>query len=233
VVIGLALLLGWMVGRAGWEMALSSAKTKAEPIQAEVSRASETPPNNAPVIPAPSRHEKKDAGSSEARAVGPTNPKQAEAPPKKPEDSAAVPPGGLVVSQNGKVIFEMLPGKSKGKQSQSAGATEPSAVAGGGEGKPVSLSPDAANAYLLQRVEPQYPEEAKQQHIQGSVVLNAVVGADGTVRGLNPISGDPGLIPAAIQAVQQWRYKPYSVNGAPVEFETTVTVSFALPQGNN
>ena len=60
----------------------------------------------------------------------------------------------------------------------------------------------------------------------------AVVGADGTVRGLNPVSGDRRLRGAAIEAVQQWHYKPYLVNGTPVDFETTVTINFTLPQSN-
>jgi TonB family protein len=229
VVIGLALLLGWMVGRAGWEMALSTAKTKAEPVSENVSQ--ETPPDKSPA-PATSKPEKKEASSSESTPSKPASHKQSEAGPKK-DESTAVPPGGLVVSQNGKVIFQMLPGKSKAAKTEAASAALQGAGTGeGSNSKPVSLTADAANAYLVQRVEPQYPAEAKQLGIQGSVVLAAVVGADGTVRGLNPISGDPRLVPGAIEAVQQWRYKPFLVDGAPVDFETTVTITFALPQAN-
>jgi protein TonB len=233
VVIGLALLLGWMVGRAGWEMALSTAKTKAEPAQVQEDASQQTAPNDATAAPPASKPEKKEVSSSQPKTGKPTASKPSESASKKADESGVVPPGGLVVSQNGKVIFQMLPGKSKGKKTESANATDPNTAAAGSESKPVSLSPDTASTYLLQRVEPQYPDEARQQRIQGSVVLDAVVGADGAVRGLNPISGDPRLRSAAIEAVQQWHYKPYVVNGTPVDFETTVTINFTLPQSNN
>ena len=234
VVIGLALLLGWMVGRAGWEMALSTAKTKAEPAQVQESASQETLPNETAPASAAAKPEKKEVSSSQPKAAKSPSSKSSEAASKKADETGVVPPGGLVVSQNGKVIFQMLPGKSKGTKTDAANATVPDTAAVGSEsnGKPVSLSSDTANTYLLQRVEPQYPDEAKQQGIQGSVVLDAVVGADGTVRGLNPVSGDRRLRGAAIEAVQQWHYKPYLVNGTPVDFETTVTINFTLPQSN-
>jgi TonB family protein len=75
---------------------------------------------------------------------------------------------------------------------------------------------------------PLYPTAAKQQGIQGSVLLKAVIGADGTVRELHVIDGHPLLAPAAIEAVKRWKYKPYYVKGKPVEVETTITVSFRM-----
>jgi TonB family protein len=75
---------------------------------------------------------------------------------------------------------------------------------------------------------PLYPPAAKQQDIQGTVLLKAVIGADGTVRELRVIDGHPLLAPAAIEAVKRWKYKPYYVKGKPVEVETTVAVSFRL-----
>jgi len=231
VVIGLALLLGWMVGRAGWEMALSTAKTKAEPEQVQENPSQETAPNNVAPAPVASKPEKKEVS---AKTTKPSKSKLPEAAAKKSDEMGVIPPGGLVVSQNGKVIFQMLPGKSKGTKTESASIPAGAgARSSEGNSKPVLLSPDVASTYLLQRVEPQYPDEAKQRSIQGSVLLDAVVGADGTVRGLNPLSGDPRLRGAAIEAVQQWHYKPYLVNGTPVDFETTITINFTLPQNNN
>ena len=84
--------------------------------------------------------------------------------------------------------------------------------------------------YLLERVEPQYPEAARQQHIQGPVVLNVLVGTSGLVRQLKVISGDPQLVKAASEAVRQWRFKPHQLKGKTVEFETRITVNFALPE---
>ena len=86
------------------------------------------------------------------------------------------------------------------------------------------------NNYLLERVAPQYPEAAKQQHIQGPVVLNVLVGIDGSVKDLSVIGGDPLLAGAATDAVRQWRFKPHQLKGRAVEFETRITVNFALPQ---
>ena len=81
---------------------------------------------------------------------------------------------------------------------------------------------------LLTKVAPVYPPDAKAAHIQGAVVLQAVIGADGTVKSLDPVSGSPELRKAAQDAVGQWTYKPYLLNGVPIEVETTVTVRFTL-----
>jgi len=86
-----------------------------------------------------------------------------------------------------------------------------------------------ADEYLVERVEPEYPESAREQHIQGPVVLVALVGKDGAVEKLSTISGDAQLAAAATDAVQQWRFKPFFRNGAPEEFQTQITVSFRLP----
>jgi periplasmic protein TonB len=83
---------------------------------------------------------------------------------------------------------------------------------------------------LLQKIQPLYPPIARQMHIQGEVVLNALIARDGSIEGLRAISGHPMLIPAAIQAVSQWRYKPYILNGAATEVETTIRVNFRLEQ---
>jgi protein TonB len=81
----------------------------------------------------------------------------------------------------------------------------------------------------MQRVEPEYPESAREQHIQGPVVLDALVGKDGEVEKLSTISGDAQLAAAATDAVRQWRFKPFFRNGSPEEFQTQITVSFRLP----
>ena len=75
-----------------------------------------------------------------------------------------------------------------------------------------------------------YPEEARQRNIHGPVVLDALVGSDGAVRELKVISGDPVLAKAATEAVRQWRFRPHRQAGRLVEFETQITVNFALPR---
>ena len=77
-------------------------------------------------------------------------------------------------------------------------------------------------------VEPIYPSDAKAAGIQGSVVLDAVIGKDGMISSLKLVSGPPELTKAAWEAVKQWTYKPYLLNGDPIAVETTITVTFAL-----
>ena len=79
---------------------------------------------------------------------------------------------------------------------------------------------------LLYRVEPVYPHAATVIHLQGVVKLHALIAKDGTVQSLNVISGHPLLAAAALDAVRQWRYRPYILNGEPVEVETFITVTF-------
>lgn len=81
---------------------------------------------------------------------------------------------------------------------------------------------------LLHRVEPVYPPLAKAARIQGSVVLVAVISRAGTIHNLHAVSGPPLLVPAAVNAVSQWRYRPYILNSEPIEVETQITVNFRL-----
>lgn len=121
---------------------------------------------------------------------------------------AQPPIGGLIVTENGKVIY-------RGEPSQDTG--EP----------PVSLEKSVTP--LVHRVDPQYPEQARSQRIQGPVVLQAQVLSDGTVGNIAVLEGDPVLAEAATQAVKQWKYQPYIVDGRPVERQERITVRFRLP----
>jgi len=95
--------------------------------------------------------------------------------------------------------------------------------------KRVRVARGTAQALLLHQVGPIYPPDARRHHIEGMVVLQAIIGKDGRVRDLKPLSGPKELISPAIGAVQQWRYQPYLVNSQPVEVETQITVNFFLP----
>jgi len=81
---------------------------------------------------------------------------------------------------------------------------------------------------LIRRVEPAYPPLARSARIQGSVVLAAVISKAGTIDNLHALSGHPLLVPAALSAVSQWRYRPYILNSEPIEVETQITVNFYL-----
>lgn len=85
-----------------------------------------------------------------------------------------------------------------------------------------------AEGNLIYRVQPVYPPLARQARIQGMVQLRAIISKLGTIENLQAISGHPMLVPSALNAVRQWRYRPYMLNGEPVEVETEVTVNFVL-----
>jgi|SRR5271157_140760 len=81
---------------------------------------------------------------------------------------------------------------------------------------------------IVRRVLPIYPPLAKGAHIQGPVVLLATISKAGTIEDLHVLSGHPMLVGAAIEAVRQWRYRPYILNSEPIEVETQITVTFTL-----
>lgn len=81
---------------------------------------------------------------------------------------------------------------------------------------------------LIYKVQPVYPPLARSARVQGSVVLRAIISRNGTIEDLTVLSGHPLLTGAAIEAVRRWRYRPYMLNGDPVEVETRVTVNFIL-----
>jgi TonB family protein len=137
-------------------------------------------------------------------------------PPKSDQSSDAAipkrapvqaPVGGLIVTQNGKVIYRAEPSPS----------ATPSPV--------TAPSPNR----LLRRVDPKYPELAKSQHIEGAVELEAQVLGDGTVGNVAVLRGDPLLAEAAATAIKQWKYQPYYLNGRQVERQERITVKFSLP----
>jgi protein TonB len=84
---------------------------------------------------------------------------------------------------------------------------------------------------LIHRIQPEYPSLARQARIQGQVSLRAIISRDGRIENLQVVNGHPLLVQAAIDAVRQWRYRPYMLNGEPVEVETQITVNFTLAGG--
>lgn len=228
-VLALAVLLGWMVGRVGWSMAVNRAPIQI-PMTPEDAEATRPMTNLQPAAPS-------GEPAAVARPVAPpTAPPAVTKPAPKPKTETAEPMGGLVVYEHGKVVFRMVPAPP-----ESPSTIEPRVVGSGAiqkaairedEKNVTPSAPDSAPAssYLLQRVEPEYPEAARQQHIQGPVVLAVLVGANGSVRELTVVSGDPQLAKAATDAVRQWRFKPHQLKGQAVEFETRITVKFALPE---
>ena len=95
----------------------------------------------------------------------------------------------------------------------------------------IRVSQGVTEGNLLRKVQPTYPPLAKTARIQGSVILNALISKAGNIENLRVMSGHPMLVQSALDAVKQWKYKPYILNGEPVEVETTITVNFNLSGG--
>jgi protein TonB len=127
-------------------------------------------------------------------------------------------PGGIPGGQMGGVIGGII-------------SATPVAVPKVATPQRVRVSSGVSSGLLIRRVNPTYPPLARQARIQGVVILQAQISKDGSIENLQLISGHPMLAPAAIEAVKQWKYKPYLLNGEPVEVDTQVQVNFTLAGG--
>lgn len=127
-------------------------------------------------------------------------------------------PGGVPGGQMGGVIGGII-------------SSTPVAVPKVATPQRVRVSQGVTQGLLIRKVQPNYPPLARQARIQGQVLLAAEISKDGSIENLHLISGHPMLAPAAIEAVKQWKYKPYILNGEPVEVETQITVNFTLSGG--
>lgn len=94
--------------------------------------------------------------------------------------------------------------------------------------RPTRVSGGVMEGALIQKIQPVYPRLALVTRTEGSVVLQAVISREGVIENLQVISGSPYLSRAAVEAVHQWRYRPYRLNGEPVEVETQIVVNFTL-----
>jgi protein TonB len=146
--------------------------------------------------------------------------KEEEAPPPMMASGGVVGgvPGGVPGGQMGGVIGGII-------------SSTPVAVPRVATPQRVRVSQGVSQGLLIRKVQPVYPPLARQARIQGSVILQAEISKEGSIENLRLISGHPMLAPSAIEAVKQWRYKPYFLNGEPVEVETQITVNFSLSGG--
>jgi protein TonB len=153
------------------------------------------------------------------------NRRQARVAARNPAAAVSASSGDLVVYQDGKVIYRASSPQAGGEPSAAGN------LAAGNipEVAPVLLPASVAERYLVERIEPAYPDSSREQHIQGQVLLQATVRADGTVEKLTVISGDPQLATAAAAAVRQWRFRPLLKAGRPIEFQTQIALDFRLP----
>ncbi|HUS19160.1 MAG TPA: energy transducer TonB [Terriglobales bacterium] len=126
-------------------------------------------------------------------------------------------PGGIAGGSTGGVLGGVL---------SSANSTAPKVAV-----QKVRVSQGVLQGNAISQPKPQYPMIAKNARISGAVVLAATISKNGNIENLRLISGPPMLVNSAMEAVKQWRYKPYMLNGEPVEVETSITVNFTLGGG--
>jgi periplasmic protein TonB len=177
------------------------------------------PPAPPPAAPAPKARMKSELLSKELQ-VPSTIPKET-----RQLNEAAIPQSVVSLTDMGD-LSSGIPG-GIGAIIDSVGTGQPDRVK---QKAPISLNvPSGVIAgNLLAKTLPQYPAIAKAAHIQGAVVLQATISKSGSIQNLRVISGPPMLQQAAMDAVRSWRYKPYLLNGEPVEVETTINVVFNL-----
>jgi TonB family protein len=222
VVVTLALLLGWMLGRVGWEHAMGGAKKQARVGSSLSNQSNPSQPRTQtstaaedadPILVEPAERGT-PANSPEGPGSSENGISTTRRTPFQPKSgTGAASSGGLVVYEDGKIIFRQIsPATDSALKAQA----------------PVAVSSQVAGAHLVRRVEPVYPEPARQRLIQGEVTLEAVIGQDGSVQLLKLLSGDPELASSAADAVRQWRFRPYEQQGKAVPFSTRLSVNFRL-----
>jgi TonB family protein len=244
-VLAFALLL---IGRVGQRLGGEKATAVAHPpaaISAPLTRtenqsaaaASGDPQSAASLL---SGNQSDENGSSSTSPSGSARVASAAGAAHATDSSSSPPAGSLLVYENGKEVFRMPPSVEYGEATDAAGTkrTDASTTSGTEMQRAsvveragiVELSPDVAEGRLLHRVEPEYPEEARRQQMQGPVVLDVRIGRDGAIQGVTLLSGQRLLADAAIAAVAQWRFKPRMVKGQAVETQTKIILNFRLPR---
>jgi len=128
-------------------------------------------------------------------------------------------PGGIPGGQLGGVIGGIISSSSK-STAMIPKIAEPV--------KRLRISQGVTQGMVISKIEPGYPKIALAAHVSGVVLLHAIISKEGTITELQVVNGSPLLTPAAIDAVKQWRYRPYLLNGEPAEVETYVTVTFQI-----
>jgi len=182
-----------------------------------------------------------DADDSASPAASDATPKpatSAASPGSKPAKSPAAPlvvKSGTASTAHGKTPIADATAPSVPEIAMlGSSAPPPNLVGGAGSGpapvlQTMNISQGVSQGLVIKKVQPQYPRNALNMHVEGAVQLMATVSASGNVTAVKILSGDTLLTKAAVDAVKQWKYKPYRLNGEPVEIQTEITVNFALP----
>ena len=223
------------------ETPVSAPAPAAQPVKASVpphaTKPSPTPSTSPLTEPTPTKELSRPNGDGEEAAPA-TEPTKSTSTPAKTEAEDAVEPAPLMVKG----------GKAPGKHNKAAPDAPPPSVIGmeTGEAAPppnfaateatfkptlqtVNVSQGVSQGLLIKKVPPSYPVTALRMRIEGNVDMVATISANGEITHIKVLSGDAQLTKAATDAVKQWKYKPYLLNGEPVEIQTQITVKFKLP----
>lgn len=231
--IGVAILLGWVLGRTEQQTTRQTLPIQSVAAVQEAEGVSEShtslpdPLANQLVTSAPltnasgpnPEHERSEANS----AIQKTHVTSSTAKSKRSEASV----DDVVIFENGKQIFpkESAEAETSSDQPESKKRSPEST-----DSEPaVRLPEQVAEERLVSRIEPDYSEHAREQRLQGTVILNVLVDKQGSVSSLSRVSGDTQLTLLAAKAVRQWKFAPLVRDGAPVSFESRITLDFALP----
>jgi len=137
-------------------------------------------------------------------------------------------PRWLMMAMFGGFCISIMRGQIASTTLQQTASTSSSTASGETTQDPVKLEGGMKPGTIVRKVQPSYPEEARRARIGGTVVLHAIIAKDGTIKNLSIVSGPELLQEAAAEAVKQWVYEPYLVNGQPSEVDTLIRVNFSL-----
>jgi len=232
LLLGMAIMRGLLHDRVGkWSADESARDAGAAP--------------SSPTVPAassqgaafPSKASDSKTRHTDVRGVARTT--RMENPDKhKSENPKSGPPDGAMDSRVAQYSLAVeVPPQTVTSDSQNAGVPSAPALPVQPSGAPPAINPSPVasaehrtDCYLLYRVEPLYPREAKAKHIEGTVTLHLLIGMDGRVRSVRELDGPGPLVPAALSAAREWRFIPALLNGRPIDAEKDVSIDFRLPR---
>jgi TonB family protein len=224
-----------VVALAGMALPPTSAPNPVKPSTQLAPATTSAPAPESPADPNQTQSKAPDSAMSSATSSATGSPMASAVatppvPPAATPSTAVAPPASAATAPTAPVATKPEANKTSDKPADSkknAAAATPSDTQLPGENSAIILSSKGAEKRLVQSVPPKYPREA--HSAQGTVVLKAVVDANGKVEGLRLVEGNATLAAAAIQAVKQWRYRPYLRDGKAQAFQTIVIVDFQRP----
>jgi protein TonB len=160
-------------------------------------------------------------------------------PAEKPATALDLAPATIVMKKGGALPSRTnavdTPAPNVMLAATGAGGSLPNLISNPGtSARPVlqtlNVSQGVSQGLVIKKVQPAYPSNALRMHVEGAVQLLATIGKSGNITAVKTLSGEPTLAKAAVDAVKQWKYKPYYLNGDPVEIQTQITVNFKLPR---